>query len=340
MHRTRRLSVLALILLLGAALWLPGCDNPACVFGGNCFGGGVSGALGTGTASVPGDGEWVSVSAPTVERVAPTGSASVDSRTPLVVVFSESMASSGMQTLFLLHDSSGLPVAVVASLIGDGRVLVLLPVNELDAGATYSLDYNQNGSVEDRTGQVLAIPTDTQLTTITVLATNATFPKLVTTWPSGNAINQGGKGEVLAFFDRPLDELTLDSSSFHVQVDGADLVPPVEPTILTLAGGAATDARVVRWRNVDAGGAPLALGLNATVTVELSPTRASRTTRRRSARPSRPRSPPSRAMRSGSTRSAGRRTWPCRSCSKARSPATASASTSSAPNRTCRRIRA
>ena len=272
MPRTQRTKLSALAALLaGAALGLPGCDNPACVFGGNCFGEGPTGAIGTAAASVPNNNEWLNKAVPTVLRVSPS-SGTVDSRTPLVVVFSESMSSSGMSTLFLLTDSTGGPTICATSLIGDGRVLVLLPATPLTASGTFTLKYNPNGHVQDRNGQELVIPTtDTQLASVSVAASNTNVPKLVTTWPADNATNQGAKGEILAFFDRPLDELTLDSNSFHVQVNGANLVPPIEPTVLSLAGGLTTDSRVVRWRSVDSAGNPQSLGLDAAVTLELSP---------------------------------------------------------------------
>jgi Bacterial Ig-like domain len=271
MTRTLPLRLLALAFLAGAALWLPGCDNPACVFGGDCFGNSSTGALGAAPASVPANGEWLTPAAPEVDRVLPTGSATIDSRSPLVVVFTESMSSSGMATLFALQNSSGLVVATLTALVGDGRVLVLLPAGELTADETFTLRYNPNAHVQDRNGQALAIPTDTQLATFTVSANNAATPKLVMSWPADNATFQGEKGEIVAVFDRPLDEDTLDSDSFHVQVNGADLVPPVDPQILALGGGLTHDARVVRWRDTDSAGLPLPLGLDALVALELSP---------------------------------------------------------------------
>src|SRR5689334_21461640 len=238
MPRTTRTRLTALgCLLAGAVLWLPGCDNPACVFGGDCFGEGPTGAIGTAAASVPVNNEWLSKAIPTVVKVSPS-SGTVDSRTPFVVVFSESMSSSGMTTLFLLTDSTGGPTVCATSLVGDGRVLVLLPATPLTAEETFTLNYNPNAHVQDRNGQELVIPTeDTQLASVSVPAADSAIPKLVATWPADNAINQSAKGEILAFFDRPLDELTLDSNSFHIQVNGANLVPPVEPSVLTLAGG-------------------------------------------------------------------------------------------------------
>src|SRR5689334_21787863 len=105
MPRTQLLRVLATTTLAAAALWLPGCDNPACVFGGDCFGNSSTGALGTAPASVPSNGEWLTPAAPEFDRVLPTGSATIDSRSPLVVVFTESMSSSGLATLFALQNS-------------------------------------------------------------------------------------------------------------------------------------------------------------------------------------------------------------------------------------------
>ena len=267
--RPRLLSWLA---LLGLALALPGCDNPACVFGGNCFGNGGNGALGANPASVPSNNEWISAAAPQVERVAPTSSSSVDSRTPIVVVFSESMSPSGITTAFQLQTSAGVPAPCTTALIGDGRVLVLLPVQPLQAGEQYSLGYNTNVTIQDRNGQALVIPTQTELLSLTVAGSDSNTPKLVTTWPLDGALSQSAKGELLAFFDRPLDANTLDTSSFRVLVDGALPSPNPDPALLTLSGGLQTEGRVVRWRYADASGNPLSLGLDKPVSFEISPT--------------------------------------------------------------------
>lgn len=266
--RPRLLPWLALLALV---LALPGCDNPACVFGGNCFGNGGNGALGSEAASVPSNNEWIAPEAPKVDRVAPSAGTAVDSRSPIVVVFSESMAPSGLANAFQLQSLSGVPAPITTALIGDGRVLVLLPVQPLTAGEQYTLGYNTNATVQDRNGQPLVIPTNTELVSFTVADTNSNTPKLVTTWPLDGALAQGAKGELIAVFDRPLDATTLDPTSFRVLVDGAVPSPNPEPVVLTLAGGLQTETRVVRWRFADASGNPLSLGQDKPVSFEISP---------------------------------------------------------------------
>ena len=54
----RRLTQ-SLLSAAALALALPSCDNPACVFGGDCSSQGEGGALGGAPASVPSDGEIV-----------------------------------------------------------------------------------------------------------------------------------------------------------------------------------------------------------------------------------------------------------------------------------------
>ena len=60
---------------LAAALALPSCDNPACVYSGNCDegGGGGGGGLGEAAATEPSDLTWLSPSAPTVQAFYPAG---------------------------------------------------------------------------------------------------------------------------------------------------------------------------------------------------------------------------------------------------------------------------
>jgi hypothetical protein len=124
-------------LLAIAALLLPGCDNPACVFGpGNCSGGGGIG-LGENPATLPVDGTWIEVASPTITAVFPGSSAAADVHAPIVIFFSESMAPrnvgttppSGLGSVFQLQSQLGAMVPLPgAFLVGDGRVLVLFPL--------------------------------------------------------------------------------------------------------------------------------------------------------------------------------------------------------------------
>ena len=260
-------------LFVGVVLALPGCDNPACVFGGNCFGSGVGTGVGLNPASVPANGEWISSAVPKVMRFLPSSvSGPCDTRSPVVVEFSESMSSTNLNIAFNLREvnSGDVPFGPTA-LIGDGKFLVMFPLTPLIAGASYEIHYRNGVNFQDHTGQTVVIPTDTLVGSFSVAATNAATPKVLGVFPESHAAAQSATGEIDVVFDRPMDATTLTSSSFVVQ---ENLVAPTNdpnPTALVLAGGLTTDTRVFRWRSTDSGGTPVPLTTNANITLQLSP---------------------------------------------------------------------
>ncbi len=255
-----------------SALLLPACDNPACVFGGDCFGGG-GGALGAGAASLPADGEWVDAVAPKLVRFAPTGSAGVDARSPIVLFFSESLSSTGLNNAFeILQDTLQQPLPVTAVSIADGRGVLVLPIAPLQAGQDYTVRYRENAAILDRTGQAVPIPTDRKILSFAVAAENPELPKVVAVYPGDGDTNQSAKGELVVVFDRPMDSTSIDELSFTITVDGAAPIDNPDPSPLSLAGGLQTDRRVWRWRSTNPAGAAVSLGQNKLVRLSLSQT--------------------------------------------------------------------
>ena len=129
----RLLSPLGVLgaLSLALTLLLSGCDNPACVFGGTCVnqgGGGTSGGLGTEPASVPGDGEELLSTVPSLVKFFPTGTVA-DVKTPIVLMFSESMNSQNLSIAFeLVRENLGTLPLQATALVGDGHMVVLFPL--------------------------------------------------------------------------------------------------------------------------------------------------------------------------------------------------------------------
>ncbi len=270
-------AMLARLSLLGVALaasFLSGCDNPACVFGGTCAPGGIGGALGTLSASVPENGQILRAAAPTVERFAPMGNA-VDPATPIVIVFSEAMSSTNLNIAFQLSqvDLGGMLPLGATTLVGDGRVLVLFPIMSLMPGAQYNVEYRENVTIGDRTGQALPIPANRIAGSFTVAATTPTAPSLVLTFPSNSQTGLPATTEITTVFSRPMDALTVDDLSFVVQAGGVDpeFDPIAQPVTYTLGMVPVTDTRVFRWRALDDAGERASLGTNVDVTVEFSP---------------------------------------------------------------------
>ena len=266
------LGALFSIAALGLLLALGGCDNPACIFGGmGCNGGsGTTGALGVNPASVPADGEWILPTAPAIDRFFPSG-APADTHTPIVIVFTESMAPTNSNAAFELVAQGLGPIPLqIAALIGNGRVLVMFPLTPLQPSASYDIRFRQNIAFQDRKGQPIAVPADRKVGTFTTLATAGTAPRVVMTWPIDATTNQGATSEIDVVFDRAIDPASVDLSSFAVTVGGN---PPLFNPIaqpLVLAGGLTTDTRVFRYRSVNADGVPVSLGAGAMVAVGLS----------------------------------------------------------------------
>jgi hypothetical protein len=269
----RSLRAIGLAAALAAGL-LAGCDNPACVFGGDCsqVGGGALG--GNNPAFAPADDAWILTGAPTVTGFFPNGGA-IHSETPLVVLFSESMAASTVTSNIRLFDLDSMfgetPVPAPSFLVGNGRVLVVLPAGALTADHTYELRWNENALVTDLTGAALALPPDLLIGSITVDTTDPVAPRVITSWPQDLSDDQSTTTEIVAIFDRSMDETTVGLSSFEVTVGGQ---PPVFNTVAQALsiGVLTTDSRVFQYRNTDGSGTVAGFGPSAMVNVRLSKT--------------------------------------------------------------------
>lgn len=264
------LRVLALAAAAGPLVFLSGCnDSIGCVFTTGCGAG--SGPLPETDAVPPLDGDWIVDGAPTVASAFPSG-ANQASTTPIVIVFSETMAPAslvGAVEVFMLFN--GVPLMSVTGipqfLVGDGRALVLLP-DALTPG-DYLVQVGQMAVATDLVGQSLADTAGTRLTTFSVPATDPATPRVVTTYPADGAVDQSEIGQVVVVFDRAMRANTVTATSLDVRVGGVD--PSNDPAAVPLAvGSTATDTRVYLYRSVDADGRPVALGADQDVEVRTS----------------------------------------------------------------------
>ncbi|MEY2747007.1 MAG: Bacterial Ig-like domain [Planctomycetota bacterium] len=272
-----RPQVLASLLAAAATLWLPGCDNPACVFGGDCSQDGGGGALGSAPATVPAEGEIVLPEPIRLERMLPTGQ-NEDPGTPIVLVFNEAVSGSNPGTAFQLVGDDGittLPIAA-SSVVGDGRVLVLYPLpggGELTLGAGFSLRLREGQQLVDRNGQALQPPSDGVFGSFAIADEAPAAPKVLAVHPADLSANAPTTSEIVVVFSRPMDETTVVDASFIVKIDGQDPRFDPDPAAVSLAG-VQTDTRVWRWRSVDDDGVARSLGVDNEVAVTLSPTAA------------------------------------------------------------------
>jgi hypothetical protein len=260
-------------LAVAALAFLPGCDNPACVFGGTCDPDNAPGGGGSGSTT-PANHAWLRDGAPTITSALPNGTgASLQS--PLMLVFSESMAASTLSQAFELVAAGapgGIPVAA-AALIGDGRVWVGSPTPQLTASTEYQLRVVSGRSITDLQGAALAVGEDRVIATFTTAAATPATPRVLGTFPADGTTQQSATSEIVVVFDRPMNPLTFNTSSFAVTVNGAPPANNQAPQALTLLGGA-PDTRVWRYRTVDAQGEVVPFPNSAAVVVELSPTTA------------------------------------------------------------------
>lgn len=264
----------AAFLAAAVGLTLSGCDNPACVFGpGNCQGGAGGGLLGA-EAFAPSPGRWIEDAAPAVRSVSPTG-AGASTTTPVAVLFSESLAESTTLTAFRLErfdDFGSLPIVATPSLVGDGRMLVLVPATALSANTTYRVVYSQSANARDLTGQALSTTPGAVVASFTTGGTNPAAPRVVATYPEDGDDDQSARGEIVVLFDRPMVSTDFAGNGWAVTVDG---VPPAldpAPSPLSLGGQLGLpDTRIWRWRSVDGAGEPADLGADVTVSLSLSP---------------------------------------------------------------------
>jgi hypothetical protein len=258
-----------------AAGSLASCDNPACVFGVNGCQNLPDGGANEVTATFPDTGEWEVPDVPRVENVFPTGFANPES--PVVIVFSETISPTSVQNAFKVVATGGGfgggTGGVSSLLVGDGRVLVLIPP-ALVSGAEYEVSFTDTAQVRDLSGAVMPMPTDGVIGTFSVDPEPDLAPKLLMSWPLDESTEASTISEVVTVFDRIIDATTVTSSSWHVLVDG---LPPThdalpEPgTISGIGGNQLPEPRIWTWSSVDpATGVRADLGTEASVSIEMS----------------------------------------------------------------------
>jgi hypothetical protein len=251
-------------------LVLGGCsDDVTCIFTTGCQS--VPGALSTNDAVPPLDGDWIRDGPPSVVQVYPDG-VNRASTTPIVVVFSESMApatlNGAIEVVSLFNGIPNFPVTGIPQfLVGDGRVLVLLP-DELMPGE-YQIQIGMAATATDLVGQELGAAPGTRLGGFAVSITDPTTPRVVATYPGPGDVDQSEIGQVVVILDRPMQASSVTPSTLDVRVDGVDPAndPPAVPLV---TGPAAEDTRVFLYRSVDADGRLARLGAAVRVEVRVS----------------------------------------------------------------------
>ena len=270
-------ALLVPLFLLSALLGAGSCSGDVvCVFATGCQGGGGIGDAGN-AATLPEDAQWIKDGPPSIVDVFPTRGNTAASTTPVIVTFSESMnpdtVFGAIELIPVIAGTPGSPLpGVTMALIGEGRVLVLLPPT-LQPVDEYQVKLGETAAATDLTGQDLSDKPGTVLDSFVVEEEDAEEPAIVTIWPAGGATRQGETGEVIVVFDRVVDTGTVDGDSFDVLVDGSQPSEDPEPEALAidLGGFPLTDSRIYRWRSVDANGIPASLGVETPVQVKVSP---------------------------------------------------------------------
>ncbi|MEO0649549.1 MAG: hypothetical protein AAFZ65_02580 [Planctomycetota bacterium] len=262
----------ALVALLSAALGAA-CDNPACVFSAEgCSTTGTANALG-GEASLPFDGARIRDGVPRIESVFPSGSA-VNRTSPIAIRFSESMNAASLQDAFRVVNAADLapiPIVVSSVLVGDNQLLLLFPV-ELPQGGEIQLIFQNENVARDLTGQPLDEALESVVGNFAVAATPPVDPVVVTTWPPPGANDVNPETEIIAVFDREMDEEPFTTGGLEVTFNGGE--PSLDATpepleVIAFGGAALSDQRVFVYRRTSAGSDEL-LGVPSDTEVEIS----------------------------------------------------------------------
>ncbi len=276
--RTFRRFAVPAAMAIGVTWLGPACDNPACVFGPNGCNTAAAGSTSGAAATVPVNHQWIESGVPTVVTKIPAAPATtLGPDSPMAIVFSESMSAASLSGALRLEDPAtggvGAPTVVTVTLVGDGRVAVIVPLQALTLDTTYNAVWSENAAPVDLQGQALAIPTDRIAGTFKVAATAFATVRLLGAFPADSALNQSGVGEFVTLFDRKLNPVTVTPLSFDIKVGGLDPTFDPQPTALSITSGGATasDTRVYRWRSVDGSGNASPLGPGLQVDCSLSP---------------------------------------------------------------------
>lgn len=275
------LRSLPLLAAAAAAFSLSACDNPTCVFGGTCQnqngnggGGGAPGGLGTLGAMAPEEGEVLKPSVPVLEAFAPE-SAQAHPRTPVFLQFSESINENSLENAFEILDATFLqPVPILPPVVvGDGRVVVLIPATPLLEGRAYNVSFTEEQRITDLNGQALGAQTNRLITALTVDTTSVPDPRVIYAYPNDGSTLESDTSEIVIGFDRPMDPTTFDETSFDVQVGGSPpaLDPAPEPLSVGNIPGVPTQNQVFIWDPTDGSGRVRSYGADERVVVTLSP---------------------------------------------------------------------
>ena len=266
-----------LLLLLG----LPGCDNPACLFGpGGCNGvgggggGGGPGAAGSFPAGSLETGSWITQDPGGQPILWPQPGTLLQPGSVFALEFSGSMSVESLAGAFELIDAvfaTPVPLLDPPPLVADGRIALMVPSQPLIPGSQYILNWRPGADPADVLGRGLIGATG-NIGSIAISGEPSVIPSVVAVYPHDGEAAAGDLTEVLVIFDQPMTVGDFSNSSFAVLVDGGP--PPANPQPLPVAIPGAVPVPVTQawvWSAEDAGGTRLSLGVELPVTLNLSP---------------------------------------------------------------------
>ncbi|MDG1048863.1 MAG: hypothetical protein P8M11_07825 [Planctomycetota bacterium] len=272
----RPLSGAILLAALGLGL-VSSCDNPTCVFVDGCTGsngGNGPGGLGNEGATFPEEGAFMAAGAPTLVAAAPQLQ-DLHPRSPVFVEFSESLSSESLSDAFRIIDvvfQQEIPLSPPA-LVGDGRVVVLVPLTGYAPDRQYQLLYGRDAAIQDLNGEAVSITQNQALLDFAVVdASLIPEPRLIYSYPPDLTTLQGDASEIVIGFDRQMETSTFTADTFDVLVDGLPPAfdPPPESVPIGTTGLGFGLTQVWRWIPRDADGRSVSLGADVQVKVKLA----------------------------------------------------------------------
>lgn len=196
-------------------------------------------------------------------------------RTPLFFQFSESLDPATLTNAFLVLDIFlGIPIPVQPLLVGDGRVVVVLPITgSWQSERQYEVVWAQEQEIRDLNGQPFVADFDFPILNFSVTEDESVDPRVIFSYPNDFSTTDSDTSEIVIGFDRPMDPSTIDETSFVVTVAGVDPALDPDPVPLSPAGipGVGDQTQVWRWRPIDASGRVRSYGPDSAVVVALSP---------------------------------------------------------------------
>lgn len=270
----RSWAPLALIPVLLAAL--PGCDNPACVFGPrNCQpgadGDGGGGNQTSAFVGSPSDGSWLKTSAPNLVDVFPSGEG-ISQTSPIVVIFDESLnPATILGALDVVEFVTGAPVPTVPTLAADGRMLILLPLGPLPLGQSFDVVVAETRALTDLSGQTWNATPGSVVGSFTMEAEATDVPSVVATFPPDGGAGASDLASITVIFDRDMVLGDFSTDSWIVKVDGAPSSENPNPLPLLAPPSNIPVSRIWSWSNAALGQPRVSLPTGAAVSLLLSP---------------------------------------------------------------------